>query len=277
MPSVDANKAGWDAAYDWTQRGDEWSAEWGGVDMQWYGAVLPRIHVFVPTGVVLEIAPGYGRWTDYLRRLSERMVLVDLAEVCIESCKERFKQETHIEYHVNDGKSLAMVEDGSIDFVYSFDSLVHVEEDVIEAYLSQIASKLKPDGVGMIHHSNLGECARYFDWVREIPRPLRHFLRGVGAIEQHWWRAFSMTAGKFERFADAAGLQCISQEIINWNTRRLIDCISIFTRQGSRWARPNRVIRNKRFVAEAKQLAELSALYGVASLSSNGQTKASAS
>jgi cyclopropane fatty-acyl-phospholipid synthase-like methyltransferase len=39
------------------------------------------------------------------------------------------------------------------DFVFSFDSLVHVESDVIENYLTQLAKKLKPNGIGFIHHS----------------------------------------------------------------------------------------------------------------------------
>ena len=41
-------------------------------------------------------------------------------------------------------------------FVFSFDSLVYAENDVIAAYLSQLARKLSPDGVGFIHHSNIG-------------------------------------------------------------------------------------------------------------------------
>ena len=82
--------------------------------------------------------------------------MVDLTERCIEACKERFSADSHITYYVNDGKSLAMIPDDSVDFVFSFDALVHVEADVIKAYLSQLALQLKPDGVGFIHHSNIG-------------------------------------------------------------------------------------------------------------------------
>ena len=39
----------------------------GRADAQWYGSLLPRIHRFLPTGQVLEIACGYGRWTQYLK------------------------------------------------------------------------------------------------------------------------------------------------------------------------------------------------------------------
>ena len=75
-------------------------------------------------------------------------------ERCVEACRERFKEDTHIRYAVNDGRSLEMVEEGSVDLVVSWDSLVHCEMDTISAYLRQLKTKLKPGGMGFIHHSN---------------------------------------------------------------------------------------------------------------------------
>lgn len=73
--------------------------------------------------------------------------------------------------YVNDGKSLAMVEDRSVDFAFSFDSLVHVEADVIAAYLNQLGKKLKPGGFTFLHHSNL-ESYRKSIWLpKAIGRP----------------------------------------------------------------------------------------------------------
>jgi len=78
MADVEQNLAVWES-WDWSQQGDEWSASWGGTPALWHGALLPRIHSFVPTGTILEIAPGYGRWTQYLKDLCERLLVVDLA------------------------------------------------------------------------------------------------------------------------------------------------------------------------------------------------------
>src|SRR5207253_469039 len=169
MPSVEENLSTWDRSYDWTQGGDEWSSAWGGAEAEWFGTILPRIHSFIPAGTVLEIAPGYGRWTHYLKDSCEKLILVDLAERCIDACKQRFASSSHITYHVNDGKSLEMIADNSIDFVFSFDSLVHAEADVLEAYLSQLAKKLKPNGVGFIHHSNLGMYSELIAKTRQTP------------------------------------------------------------------------------------------------------------
>ena len=50
-----------------------------------------------------------------------------------------------------------MIPDASVDFVFSFDSFVHPDRDVVEVYLRQLGTKLKIGGKGFIHHSNFGE------------------------------------------------------------------------------------------------------------------------
>jgi hypothetical protein len=55
--------------------------------------------------------------------------------------------------------------------------------------------------------------------------------------------------------AAEAGLACIGQEIVNWLGGRLLDCISLVTPSGSRWARPNVVVHNPYFMAEAASTA----------------------
>lgn len=267
MPTVEQNKNTWNRDFDWTQQGDEWSAAWGGVDMQWVASLLPRIHAFIPAATILEIAPGYGRWTQFLKNLCDRLIVVDSSEKCIKACEERFASSSHIEYHANDGKSLAMVPDHAIDFVFSFDSLVHAEEDVIQDYLTQFADKLTPDGIGFIHHSNIGEFKDYYSRVKKHSRLKTLFAKSDEVEDSAHWRAFSMTARKFEEFAAGAGLQCISQEVVNWGTspERLIDCFSTFTPKGSTWARENRMLVNGSFMQEADNISKLAALYGAGS------------
>ena len=141
MGDVAENRKVWNETCDWSRRGEEWSDWFGGTEAEWFGALLPRIHSHVPTGTILEIAPGYGR-TQYLKDLCDRLIVVDLAERCIFHCRERFADASNIEYHVNDGRSLEMVPDDSIDFAFSFDSLVHVQTDVLASYLQQLSQKL---------------------------------------------------------------------------------------------------------------------------------------
>jgi SAM-dependent methyltransferase len=259
MPELDQNLAYWNTSYDWSQDGDEWSNWWGGTPAIWFGTLLPRIHAFIPTGTILEIAPGYGRLTQYLKDECDRLVVVDLADRCIEHCRERFADATNIEYHVNDGRSLEMLEDDSIDFVFSFDSLVHAEADVLNAYVTQLARKLKPDGVGFFHHSNIGHYRPQTALAHRTPDAVLRRLVPIGAmIDVRAWRARSVTAESFAAQCEATGLSCISQEMINWEFGpHLIDAFTVFTPRGSKREHPHQLVRNRRFRREVKRMAQL--------------------
>ncbi|MGI9065953.1 MAG: class I SAM-dependent methyltransferase, partial [Pyrinomonadaceae bacterium] len=187
---------------------------------------------------------------------------VDLADKCIDACKKRFSSSSHITYHVNDGRSLEMIRDESIDFVFSFDSLIHAEADVLEAYVGQLAKKLKPNGRGFIHHSNLGVYSELVALTKKVPPESRKLLIEKGElIDLAAWHAESMTARLFEEYCDRSGLQCVSQELINWFNKYLISCLSVFTPKDSVWARPNRVSENLNFMDEVKMIEVLSQLY----------------
>lgn len=259
MPELRENHEVWSSSWDWSTQGDEWSAWWGGTPALWSGALLPRLHAWVPAGTILEIAPGYGRWTQYLKDLAERLVIVDLTEGCIEHCRARFSSARNIEYHVNDGRSLAMVPDGTVDLAFSFDSLVHAERDVLAAYLGQLARKLRPDGIGFIHHSNLGRYPRSVRLAHRVPpRLLFPLVRRGLVVNLPAWRAEDVSADWFAEACEAAGLVCIGQELVNWeHGRHLIDALSVFTPRGSRRERPRRVVRNPLFTEEARRMRRL--------------------
>ncbi|MGE0825153.1 MAG: class I SAM-dependent methyltransferase [Candidatus Binatia bacterium] len=247
MATVEENREAW-SHWSWSQGGDEWSVAWGGTEYMWWGAIFPRIQAFVPTGSILEIAPGFGRCTHYLQNLCRKLVIVDLTERCIAACRERFAASSHIHYYVNDGKSLKMIADNSIDVVFSWDSLVHAEHDVLQTYLAQLARKLKPDGVGFIHHSNLGAY--------------KDAQTGELRVENPHWRATSMTAKLFEEYCDEVGLQCLAQEVIAWGGTVLNDCFSLFAHKAASFVRPIRVVENKDFSCnEINRLATLAKLF----------------
>jgi SAM-dependent methyltransferase len=245
MPSLDENKRLWDGTYDWGARGDEWSAAWGGVSSQWWTTVFPRFQGYLPVETVVEIAPGFGRWTHYLKDLCSRLVIVDISAEAIAHCNQRFAMHPHVSAHVTDGTSLAMVEDATVDLVFSFDSLVHVEEDVMDAYVEEIARTLARDGVAFLHHSNLGTY------------PEGAYEPGV----THW-RGRSVSAATVEAASDRVGLGCVSQELLAWgNSQVLNDCVSVITRRGSRWDRPNVIRENASFGQEIMLARRRSELY----------------
>ena len=241
MPSLNENKDRWSDSYAWEDAGEEWSRAWGGSEAQWFGSIYPRLHAFVPVGTLLELAPGFGRWTRFLRPLSDRMVLVDLSERCIEACRARFGEDGTVEYHVNDGRSLEMVADASIDLAFSFDSLVHAEADVIESYIRQLRQKLNADGVAFLHHSNFGALDE--------------------GTENRHWRSESVSGELVCGLAEDADLSVVSQERVNWGCPELSDCFTLLTPKGSAWERPTRVVDNPDFMGEALRIARWAPLY----------------
>ncbi len=263
MAKSSENKRYWNETYGWDRGGEEWSGSWGNSTLQWTASILPRIQAFIPAPTILEIAPGFGRWTSFLKGYCNRMFLVDIADKCIQACKQRFAHDAHISYFVNDGESLEMIPDGSIDFAFSFDSLVHVEAEAIASYLRGLAKKLTKDGVAFIHHSNIGDYAAHFAKLDQLGWS-RNPLAALGLVEKTGHgRARSMTAEKFTQFATEAGLTCVSQELINWNTKpsHLIDSFSIVTRNGSRFFRPYTVVANREFMEEARRIRSLAAAH----------------
>jgi len=209
----------------------------------------------------LEIAPGYGRWTQFIQLEAQHLIVVDLSESCIEACKGRFAEATNISYHVNDGKSLAMVVEESVDFAFSFDSLVHADLDVLRAYLVELSKKLSPDGVAFLHHSNIGVYARRWAIQSRLPRNLRKFLGPLRFAGHSHDRDFTVTAAAFERACRELGLVCIAQETLNWRNSLRIDAFSTLTRAGSKWARPNQVWANRRFMRQAADARQIDHLY----------------
>jgi SAM-dependent methyltransferase len=269
VPTVSENRRVWGKEYSWPGQGDEWSWVWGGAETQWHATILPRIRRFLPASRVLEIGPGHGRWTRFLIDYADEYIGIDLNPECVSACRARFAGVDHAKFVANDGRSLTAVADNSVDFVFTFDSLVHVEIDAIGAYLGELSRKLRPDGVAFIHHSNLGEhraavkLARFLSDAAEKSRLTRRIFHRLRLISWEHWRAPSVTAQKLFDLCAGRGLVCVGQEIIDWghDAPRMIDCFSIVTRPGSKWQRSNVVVRNPHFMREAMSAYIISEVY----------------
>jgi hypothetical protein len=143
-----------------------------------------------------------------------------------------------------------MIPDASVDFVFSFDSFVHLRREIVQAYLSELARILKMGGKGFLHHSNLGA---YADSLRErVPQSMRKLLRKMKILDWEHHRNPTMSADLFRSSCASTGLNCVSQELINWRGRRLIDCLSLFVRSDSVPQNPTRIVRNPNFMREAE-------------------------
>ncbi len=211
MSSIGQNKATWDTLYNWEAAGEEWSVCWGSSLCQWLSTIYPRIASFFPADSVLEIAPGFGRWTRFLVEGSNTYCGVDISEKCIEACKKRFAKYEKAKFFVNDGKSLECAANTKYNLIISFDSLVHADPQVLETYFDQFIKMLAPYGVVFIHHSNFGSLDK-------------------SKVKNDHWRDESMTAEMAEKFISASGGKLLTQETINWGGNIPNDCFTLFGR-----------------------------------------------
>jgi SAM-dependent methyltransferase len=247
MATIKENKAYYDN-YDWRYTGEQWASRWGGTDVQWYGTILPRIHLFLPAPTILEIGCGHGRLSRFLEPYCDRLVLVDITESCVNGCAKFFKANSKVACVLGDGISLGGVEDANVDFIFSFFSLVHADEATMRCYLFEIAKKMSGNGVAFIHHSNAGAC------LSGDPREetLLHNYRDAG-----------VSSGQIAECAEEVGLACRGQELFGWDTDQLLtDCFSVLAKPGSRWARSNTVVCNWEFPFEVERLGQLAEIYG---------------
>jgi SAM-dependent methyltransferase len=232
MPDLDWNKTLWGGGYNWQGSGEEWSAAWGGSEAQWFGALFPRIHRLLPAHGILEIAPGYGRWTHFLIPACSDYLGIDLSAACIDACRTRFRNSPHARFICNDGLSLDNAPDASFDLIFSFDSLVHAEIDIFQAYIPQLIRKLTPNGIAFLHHSNL----KGFD--------------NPEGINSHS-RANSVSGRNVAKLITESGGKVIIQEIITWDGVGPVDCLTTFGRSDTNGDNNTVYLVNLSFMEEA--------------------------
>ena len=204
--NITRNKEVWGDSENWLDEGNEWSALFGTTDKLWFEFIFPRICMGLK-GDVLEIAPGYGRITEKLLMSDVRLSIIDINKNCIDRCHQKFGDKIS-EYCLGDGDNLKQFSSNSKDFIISFDSFVHMSEEVIDGYLTEIHRVLKNDGYAWIHHSDLyGGNQDNF--------------KNLGGRS-------NMTKEIFKTIANQKGFKRVNQEYVKWHQTN--DVISTLTK-----------------------------------------------
>jgi SAM-dependent methyltransferase len=106
-----------------------------------------------PDSTVVEIGPGGGRWTRYM--LGARHVYaVDFHQELLDTVKANVRS-PRLTFIRNNGDDFPGIPAGSIDFVYSFGTFVHLDIDIIGRYLANIKALLRPGANVVIHYSDM--------------------------------------------------------------------------------------------------------------------------
>jgi len=189
--NVAANRDRWDEDHTWAKDGDEWSgqAKLCGVPYEDWKASLVA-HLIKPyvssVSEIIEVAPGHGRWSEYLISVGSFVTLVDIAPGCLKHCMGRFGTAANVDYFLTDGTRLPHHATGRIDFIWSYDSFVHMTAGVIGAYMSEFARVLRPGAKAIIHHANVPNLAAHSQQQAEGWR---------SAVDNSMIRSFALNAG----------------------------------------------------------------------------------
>jgi ubiquinone/menaquinone biosynthesis C-methylase UbiE len=220
--TIEGNLETWDKEHHWSRDGDEWDgqAQFSGVTYEdWKNAlvetfILPNVN---PDSSVLEIAPGHGRWSEIIAGRCQALTLVDLSPSCIEFCRNRLSDYHHVQYHVTDGKSLSEVPDSSIDFLWSFDSFVHMSPEVIQAYLREAHRVLRPGGKAILHHAGRKNGMLWLGFLKdwgEIGRNIYKVLSMGKVGDDDGWRS-DVSGPLVRQLAENSGLQ-VEDQVQKW-------------------------------------------------------------
>jgi SAM-dependent methyltransferase len=236
MPNLDWNRRMWTEDSTWTTAGEEWSGDWGDSEAQWFGSLYPRLHRLLPAETILEIAPGFGRWTRFLLPQCGHYIGMDLSASCVDACRNRFAGYPHARFIQNDGLSLPDVSEGSIDLVFSYDSLVHCEIEVLQQYIPQIIEKLAAGGLAFIHHSNLLA------------------ITGDPKASSAHHRAGSVSAQRVAALVAESSGKVLLQESLSWGTETMDDCITVFGKAAAFPGCEPMTLENPWFMTEAAMI-----------------------
>ena len=99
-----------------------------------------------------EIGPGGGRWTRYLLGF-EKLYVVDCHAQVLEELGRNFDAK-HIVFVKNNGADFPGVEERSIDYLFSFGTLVHLDVDLIRGYLRTMHPLLKEGSNVVLQYSD---------------------------------------------------------------------------------------------------------------------------
>lgn len=157
---------------------------------------------------IVELACGRGRHVPQYIDLAGRIALVDVLDKNILYCKERFGNDSKVQYYVNNGHDLKQIATDSYTALFTYDAMVHFEMLDIFEYLKETKRILKTGGRALFHHSNNTEDYR--------------ITFSTGTQGRNY-----MSKQMFAYLANRAGLEVLEQKVIDWYGKRGLDCLTI--------------------------------------------------
>jgi ubiquinone/menaquinone biosynthesis C-methylase UbiE len=161
---------------------------------------------------VLDLACGQGRHTAQFIDRAGHVTLLDTSAIAMDVCRERFAGRSNIAYFVSPtGRDLSPIRDESLTSVFSYDAMVHFDQECVFGYLHEIRRVLQPGGRALLHVSAYDR------------KPGRDFRCNPD------WRAH-MSESAFREGVAAAGLRIEHYEKFPWSIEVVSDALALLAK-----------------------------------------------
>jgi SAM-dependent methyltransferase len=129
----------------------------------------------------VEIGPGGGRWTRYLVGF-KKLYAVDYHQELLDELKRNFRRRGNISFIRNNGTDFPGIASGSIDYLFSFGTFVHLEFHLIEAYLAAIRSIVRSKANIVIQYSDKTKVMAQLNkgFAENTPARMREAVQAAG-------------------------------------------------------------------------------------------------
>jgi SAM-dependent methyltransferase len=139
--------------------------------------VLPFVK---PDQVAVDLGCGGGRWTRYLLPFKTVYAVDYYPEILIEFGKT-FGRHRHVKPIKNNGTDFPGIAPLSVDYILSFGCFGHLNQSLIDSYLGQIRTILKPGGNVVIHYSDKNKAmAQEPGFADNTPEQMRALVLSHG-------------------------------------------------------------------------------------------------
>jgi ubiquinone/menaquinone biosynthesis C-methylase UbiE len=114
--------------------------------------LCPRIR---STDTVMDLGCGIGRVARYVARCCDSLWAVDASEKMLSLARTRLQGLDNVRFVQSEGTRIPLVENGSVDFVYSILTLQHLEREDAFLLLREVQRVLRPGGSAFFTFPNL--------------------------------------------------------------------------------------------------------------------------
>jgi hypothetical protein len=128
----------------------------------------------------VEIGPGGGRWTRYLRGF-RKLYVVDYYPELLAEVRRNVKG-PNLVFVRNNGTDFPGIDDNYVDYLFSFGTFVHLDAHIVEAYLSNMRRILKAEANVVIHYSDKTKIMAQINdgFAENTPEKMRSMVLNAG-------------------------------------------------------------------------------------------------